>query len=364
MKKKIKRYLLKYIFFLKISFYKNYLRHSFNTFIEIIFYYNFNFTKFFKNYKANSSQLKYLEFICSRSFLNIFSTSTYQHENLRFSQKTITFKNKKIEIIYLTSEAIRVHLDRINQLTNRFIIIMGNSDLTIDYNIQDITKLLNNRLLVKIYSQNIKIKHKKVVQLPIGVPLHSDFYFDFISRKKILPFSSQKKLIKAIKFKIKKKYLIYCNYHFAMNSERANCKKKLLKSLCYYTPKRISLKNTWNEIKNYQFIVCPEGNGVDTHRVWEGLLLGAIPIVKINFLSPLYGKLPIIIIKDWSQVNLNFLDQQLKKIKSRKYDFSILFMNYWINEIYQKKNISKKIKYDLFLSSLSKNDIKRLKHYI
>ena len=79
---------------------------------------------------------------------------------------------------------------------------------------------------------------------------------------------------------------------------------------------------------------------------------------KDNFLTPLYSKLPVIIVKDWSQINKNYLKKQLKIIKSKKYDFSILFMRYWINKIYQKKNTSEKIKYNLFLSRFFKNNIK------
>lgn len=358
MKKKNKKKLFKYIFFLKISFYKNYLRHLYNRAIEIIFYYNLNYIKVIKDYNINSYQLKNLKIICSRSFLNYFSNTTYQHESLNFSEKTIKIKQKKIKIIYLTSDGIRIHLNRINKLKNKFIIIMGNSDLTIDNKTYGISKLINNKMLIKIYSQNINIDHEKVIQLPIGVDFHSSFYYNFITKNKIFPFTSQKKLIETIKLKTDKKFLIYCDFHFAMNSKRETCKKKLIKPLCFFPPKRVNQKIAWEKIRKHQFIACPEGNGVDTHRIWESLLLGTIPIIKDNFLAPLYSKLPVIIVKDWSQINKNYLKKQLKIIKSKKYDFSILFMRYWINKIYQKKNISEKIKYNLFLSRFFKNNIK------
>ena len=358
MKNRIKKRLFKSILFLKVSFYKNYLRHLYNKIIEIFFYYNLNYIRAINDYKINSYQLKNLRIICSRSFLNYFSNSTYQHENLNFSEKIITLKQKKIKIIYLTSDALRIHINKINKLKNNFIIIMGNSDLTIDLKIYGISELINNKMLIKLYSQNINIKHEKVIQLPIGVDFHASFYYNFITQKKIFPFTSEKKLIETIKLKTSKKFLIYCDFHFAMNSKRKSCKKELIKPLCFFSPKRIDQKYAWEEIKKYQFIACPEGNGVDTHRVWESLLLGTIPIIKENFLSPLYNKLPVIIIKDWSQIDMHYLKQQIKIIKSKKYDFSILFMNYWIKEIFQKKNTSKKIKYDLFLTRFLKYNIK------
>ena len=32
-------------------------------------------------------------------------------------------------------------------------------------------------------------------------------------------------------------------------------------------------------LHDYEFCICPEGNGVDTHRLWECLYLKVVPIV-------------------------------------------------------------------------------------
>jgi hypothetical protein len=32
-------------------------------------------------------------------------------------------------------------------------------------------------------------------------------------------------------------------------------------------------------VKQHKFVLCPRGNGIDTHRFWETLYRGAIPIV-------------------------------------------------------------------------------------
>ena len=33
-------------------------------------------------------------------------------------------------------------------------------------------------------------------------------------------------------------------------------------------------------MKRYRWVMCPRGNGVDTHRVWEALYRGAVPVVS------------------------------------------------------------------------------------
>lgn len=53
----------------------------------------------------------------------------------------------------------------------------------------------------------------------------------------------------------------------------------------------------------YRFVACPRGNGLDTHRFWETLYRGSIPIVKQSIWSDLVGELgvPLIAIEEWTE---------------------------------------------------------------
>ena len=56
-------------------------------------------------------------------------------------------------------------------------------------------------------------------------------------------------------------------------------------------------------LKRTKFVVCPPGRGMDTHRVYETLFFGGIPIIKTSFLDPMYEKLGgCWIVDDWSEV--------------------------------------------------------------
>lgn len=56
-------------------------------------------------------------------------------------------------------------------------------------------------------------------------------------------------------------------------------------------------------LKRTKFVVCPPGRGIDTHRVYETLFFGGIPIIKTSFLDPMYEKLGgCWIVDDWSEV--------------------------------------------------------------
>ena len=71
----------------------------------------------------------------------------------------------------------------------------------------------------------------------------------------------------------------------------------------------------FNYLATFNFGICPEGNGIDSHRLWECFYLKVIPIVLNNpFIEKVKNKynLPMIILNDWNE---------LKDIKLEYNDF-------------------------------------------
>ena len=61
--------------------------------------------------------------------------------------------------------------------------------------------------------------------------------------------------------------------------------------------------DAYAKLKRAKFVVCPPGVGRDTHRVYETLFFGGVPIIKTSYLDPMYQKLGgCWIVKDWSDV--------------------------------------------------------------
>ena len=85
------------------------------------------------------------------------------------------------------------------------------------------------------------------------------------------------------------------------------------------------------------FVICPEGNGIDTHRMWEALYLRTIPIIKKNMISNFIkeAKIPVLILNKWS--DLSKLDEkQLQKFyfsKKKLFNNRYLFQEYWKKRI-------------------------------
>ncbi len=87
------------------------------------------------------------------------------------------------------------------------------------------------------------------------------------------------------------------------------------------------------DLRSSKFVFSPRGNGLDCHRTWEALLMGAIPIVRSSPLDPLYEDLPVLIIDHWEQVTEEYLLEQYAIIKQKSYKLDKLFIKYWINQI-------------------------------
>ena len=87
------------------------------------------------------------------------------------------------------------------------------------------------------------------------------------------------------------------------------------------------------DIKKSKFVFCPRGNGIDTHRLWESLYMGSIPIVKYENAHHLFKDLPILFINDWNQITRDFLNDKYDEISSMDWNFDKLKISYWKNFI-------------------------------
>jgi hypothetical protein len=95
---------------------------------------------------------------------------------------------------------------------------------------------------------------------------------------------------------------------------------------------RFGRLNFLQQIRKHSYVLCPEGNGVDTHRIWETLYLGGIPIVlSSKVLNPLLTELPVLIIRDWKKLyNKEYLEFKWYEMQTKKYNFEKLKASFWI----------------------------------
>jgi hypothetical protein len=98
------------------------------------------------------------------------------------------------------------------------------------------------------------------------------------------------------------------------------------------TMKPLAEKDYYELANSFQFILCCEGNGFDTHRLWETLYLGCFPVLLDSLWaqSLRYLNLPILVVKNLGEINLEMLqDFCLANEGFNPLDHEVLWMPYW-----------------------------------
>jgi FkbM family methyltransferase len=90
----------------------------------------------------------------------------------------------------------------------------------------------------------------------------------------------------------------------------------------------ITTSNWYYDIlSKYKYVACPRGLGIDTHRTWEALYMGAIPIVLKSTISSIYEGLPIIQLDKWEDLHIDSLSIPENS------SYEKLDLDFWVSKI-------------------------------
>lgn len=96
-----------------------------------------------------------------------------------------------------------------------------------------------------------------------------------------------------------------------------------------------ALKSHYEAISAYKWVLCPRGAGEDTHRLWETLYLGSIPVVLKSSLSSMYEGLPVIQLDSWGELSLETLKRIEKTLPKNR---SKAYFDHWASLILSQKH--------------------------
>ena len=225
---------------------------------------------------------------------------------------------KKARIIFVKTHQLEFLINNFSNLINAKVILTGNSD----FNVSHSFKLPPSVKVV--FAQNCSvIGDAKYKVLPIGIEnlrggrsglkkFHSPVSNHEIVDKVYLPPMAP---TNPIRFEI-------------LNSAIINHK--------YFEVDRFykNEENYFNTVKKYKFVFCCEGNGFETHRIWESLYQGSFPVMLESEWSRSLSSLnlPILIIKEIDNIN----DKVLQEFLSKNLLFNPIFeeklwIYYWRN---------------------------------
>jgi hypothetical protein len=127
--------------------------------------------------------------------------------------------------------------------------------------------------------------------------------------------------------------LVYMNFTMSTNPVERQHVWDMFKDKPWVTAGTpLPQEDFYKELRNHRFCLCPSGNGIDTHRVWESIYVGTIPIVKHNLVHSDWMDLPILFVNDWSEVTPEFLesvDMSDRNVEKAKLSYWIRLIKQW-----------------------------------
>jgi hypothetical protein len=220
-----------------------------------------------------------------------------------FNMIPMQFNNPPILFCY--SHRLDYLRNLIHCFQNEFVLITHNSDENINTDNPIINTLLSNPKIKKWYAQNLSLRNNKIFPLPIG-----------IANKQW----SHGNLQNLTNIDAEKTENIFFN--FVIRSEiRKICYDKLVSKVPFID--KLNQLDYYKKLGKYKFCVCPEGNGSDTHRVWESLYLRCVPIVvRTPFIELLkeHLNIPICILDSWDDLQIDKLVYENYEFKDDYYD--------------------------------------------
>lgn len=271
-------------------------------------------------------------------------------------------KNEILEknaIICCSTNIVPKLFDFIKNSNNKYILITHFCDLHINEPEGQRTKndsiLFNSKpnCVKKWYAPTTTFHHIDLIQIPLGFGIHWDHpnypkcneeYRNWIFENSNRLFNTEKNTES-----------LHCNYVAdSYRSYRFPVMNKLLSnSMKCYTPEKIT-SGTWNlsfpnyceDMSKFKFVISPPGNAIESHRNWEALYMGCIPIVLKNMPDEFTngGKvkginiyetydLPFLIVDDYSEVTPKLLKDYLSYYNNHEFKYEQMTLTYWKNKI-------------------------------
>lgn len=240
------------------------------------------------------------------------------------------------EIVFCKTDFINQAFEKIKGLNKKIILITGNSDYSIT---NEIVKHCPTNV-EKWYAINAESDLPVVEGIPLGLDNSIECKVDghgYVWDHAIIKPS--------ILFDVCNKKVDCTHYIYANFTENTHPSRKQVASICkslsYITCEINQVHQDMNSkdyrlythnILKHKMVVCPRGNGVDTHRLWETLYLNRIPIIQKNPAMKWFKELPIIFLDDWEQLkNKDLLEKKYFEVINN--DKRMLDFSFWKTKI-------------------------------
>ena len=145
-----------------------------------------------------------------------------------------------------------------------------------------------------------------------------------------------------------KNQFVYINYNPNTNEKiRSKILKKLKnENFISFGSYGLEIKKYIEDLKSHQYILCPTGNGLDTYRLWESLIIGSDPVVNSVLGYREFRSLPIYFFNNTEKLNLDLLESKsyiVNELKNNLEDNFYLTTEYWMESLLKQEKKSNEL---------------------
>lgn len=242
------------------------------------------------------------------------------------------------DIIFCKTDFLKGEFKNIAKLKNEVILISGNGDEGIG---SSLTSIMPDNIRLW-YCQNNLTEHGKLVSIPIGLENtvankrkgHGVAWSHAIEKISLL-----KEVFNSSETTPPSQFL-YANFHTQTNAERRNP----VKDVCISTPfvdwdePSLNYPEFIKKVLDHEATVCPAGNGIDTHRLYEVLYCKRVAVTiksgDYPIYKQLYEKLPVVILNKVEDLKDRDKLQELIAIADQKKgNLDLIDFDYWKTSI-------------------------------
>lgn len=173
-------------------------------------------------------------------------------------------------LVYTVGQSIFVKTDYIREffslnLKVPYILVTSVSDYSPStfFTDSELFSLLDRPEIIEWRAQNVCTIHPKLKHIPIGLedtPSKIAFCEKYQGELRSIP----------------KQDAVYTNFTPDTNPHERNC-------FASEIPERVDFETYMRTMAGYKYVMCPMGNGIDTHRFWEAQVCGCIPIIRCPY---------------------------------------------------------------------------------
>ncbi|MDF0600153.1 hypothetical protein P1J78_05365 [Psychromarinibacter sp. C21-152] len=250
---------------------------------------------------------------------------------------------------HVAGGALYVHTELLDRFARRvlprlkgpFTLVTGNSTDALrpgQVRKETLEAILGHPRLIRWHAQNLAMAHPKLAPLPLGL----DYHTRAVGRRPgwgpvAAPVAQEAELdairraAPPLEDRLTK---AHSNWHFgAAGTARGRLRARLDPAAVQDQARPSTRAESWRDAARCLFTLSPQGRGMDCHRTWEALILGAVPVVEDLPIRDVFAGLPVIRLPDLAAMTPGVLQSARDRVLAAEYDFAPLFLSYWLRRI-------------------------------